>query len=51
MGWYLVRHHRDHCNHGVMVDTPEDIDRLELGFKEEIARQGMSHGYTAGVRM
>lgn len=40
LGSYLVRHHRDVCHHGVMVDSPEDIERLESWFHETIQRQG-----------
>lgn len=41
LGWYLVQHHRDHCKHGVLVDTPEDIDRLGEWFEEAVQREGM----------
>lgn len=40
LGAYLVRHHCDVCKHGVMVDSPEDIQRLEAWFDEAIERQG-----------
>lgn len=35
-----MRHHRDVCHHGVMVDSPEDIEGLESWFGEIIERQG-----------
>lgn len=41
LGSYLVRHHRDHCKHGVLVDTPEDIDNLESWFKASALQKGM----------
>eukprot|EP00752_Nemacystus_decipiens_P003054 g2831.t1 len=41
LGSYLVRHHRDVCLHGVMVDSPEDIERLGTWFDEAIERQGI----------
>lgn len=40
LGSYLIQHHRLHCKHGVMVDTPEDIDRLEAWYKDTIESQG-----------
>eukprot|EP00903_Cladosiphon_okamuranus_P016556 g15273.t1 len=41
LGSYLVRHHRDVCKHGVMVDSPEDIERLEAWFDEAIEREAI----------
>lgn len=40
LGSYLVRHHRDHCKHGVLVDTPEDIDNLESWFTAAARQEG-----------
>lgn len=40
LGWYLLMHHRDHCNHGVLVDTQDDVDNLESWFKDTIEREG-----------
>ncbi|CAM9598877.1 unnamed protein product, partial [Laminaria digitata] len=41
LGSYLVRHHRDHCKHGVLVDTPEDIDNLESWFTAAARQEGV----------
>lgn len=41
LGWYLVRHHREHCDRGVVVDTPQDIDNLEAWFEEAVQREGV----------
>lgn len=40
LGSFLVRHHRQHCNHGVLVDTAEDIDALERWFSDVSDNQG-----------
>ena len=45
IGWYLLQHHRGHCNNGVMVDSARDIDRLETWFEQTIAREGTSERY------
>lgn len=41
LGAYLVRHHREHCKHGVLVDSPDDIDRLELWFQQTTLEKGV----------
>lgn len=43
LGWYLLLHHRDQCNHGVLVDTQHDVVNLESWFKDTIEREGTQH--------
>lgn len=33
LGQYLLGHHQEHCKHGVLVDTAEDLNSLRIWFQ------------------
>lgn len=40
LGYFFMRHHANHCNRGVLVDTTEDIRELQSWFDNAADREG-----------
>lgn len=40
LGQYLLGHHEEHCKHGVLVDTVEDLHNLRIWFQGAVDELG-----------